>query len=373
VTVRFDTTLADGRALSYYDRADGRDRSAPDERTDLSVAHTSSEIRWNPLFRDYAVIASHRQDRTYQPPPDLCPLCPSRDGKRTEIPAPDYEVAVFENRFPSFSLVSADLVPLVDVPPFRSGPGAGRCEVVCFTSDHDTPFGQLPVAQVRTVVDAWADRTVELGRRDSIEYVFCFENRGAEIGVTLSHPHGQIYGFPFVPPRFYKVGEAFAHHRERVGTCLQCDLLAAECAADVRVVVASEHWVGYVPFAARWPYEVRLVPRRHVPDLPALDTDERDDLARLYLTVLRAFDELFDGEPDGSLATPYIAGWQQAPVRRDRDNWHLAAEIFTIRRAPGKLKYLAGSESGAGVWINDIAPEDAAARLRAAIDSVAQG
>lgn len=358
MTVRHDAHLADGREIFYFDREPGHDRSAVDQRTDLPEAVTTSQIRWNPLFRDYAVVAGHRQSRTYKPPADLCPLDPSRDGKHTEIPAADYEVAVFENRFPSFALRSSDLVPLIDEAPFRSGPGAGRCEVVSFTSDHDRSFSQLKPEQARTVVDAWADRTAALAEYDSIEYVFCFENRGEEIGVTLSHPHGQIYGYPFVPPRFFRSAEAFRHHAERTGRCLQCDLLAAECEAETRVVRQSRHWVAYVPFAARWPYEVRVVPRRHTPDLPALDDDERDDLAEIYLAVLQGFDRLFD------TPSPYIAGWQQAPVRTNRDVWHLGAEIFTIRRAPGKLKYLAGSESGAAVWINDITPEDAAARLR---------
>ena len=159
------------------------------------------------------------------------------------------------------------------------------------------------------------------------------------------------------------MAEAFDRHRERTGNCLQCELLAAELAEQTRVVTESAHWVAYVPFAARWPYEVRLVPRRHAPDLPALIGDECADLADIYVRVLRAFDGLFD------TPTPYIAGWQQAPVRRSgpESAWHLGAEIFTIRRAEGKLKYLAGSESGAAVWFNDIAPEDAAARLRDAL------
>ncbi|MDT4914440.1 MAG: UDPglucose--hexose-phosphate uridylyltransferase [Pseudonocardiales bacterium] len=363
MTVKFTTQLADGREIIYFDREPGHDRSAADQRSDLPPAQTTSQIRWDPLFRDYTTVAGHRQARTYKPPADLCPLCASRDGKHTEIPADDYEVVVFENRFPSYSLNSADVVPLVDEPPFRSAPGAGRAEVVSFTSDHDLPFSKLPPEHVRTVIEAWADRTTALSAYGSIDYVFCFENRGEEIGVTLSHPHGQIYGYPFVPPRFYKAGEALEHHLQRAGSCLQCDLLAAECADGSRVVTTSEHWVAYVPFAARWPYEVRLVPRRHAPDLPALDDAERDDLARTYLTVLRAFDGLFD------TPTPYIAGWQQAPVRRTRDVWHVAAEIFTIRRAPGKLKYLAGSESGAAVWVNDITPENAAQRLRDAVAS----
>jgi UDPglucose--hexose-1-phosphate uridylyltransferase len=229
---------------------------------------------------------------------------------------------------------------------------------VVFTDDHNRPFSSLTPAQARTVVDAWADRTAELAKIPSIDYVFCFENRGEEIGVTLSHPHGQIYGYPFVPPRFARVAETLGRYGERTGSCLQCDLLQAELDAGARIVCSSGSWVAYVPFAARWPYEVRLVPREHVPDLPALTDAVRDELSAAYVDVLRRFDALFD------TPTPYIAGWQQAPVRRDRQRWHLAAEIFTIRRAPGKLKYLAGSESGAAVWINDVAPELAAARLR---------
>ena len=361
MTTRSELRLADGREIFYYDREPGADHTAPDRRTDLTPTATSSQMRWNPLFRDYSVIAGHRQTRTYKPPADLCPLDPSIAGRLTEIPSPDYEVAVFENRFPSFALESVDTVPLLDEAPFRSGPGAGRCEVVCFTSDHDGSFSRLTPEHARTVIDAWADRTSALGAIESIEYVFCFENRGEEIGVTLSHPHGQIYGYPFVPPRFYRVGESLNRHRERFGTCLQCELVEAELKAETRIVSQSEHWVSHVPFAARWPYEVRIVPRRHVPDLAALADDERDDLARVYLDVLRRFDALFD------TPAPYIAGWQQAPARRDRDAWHLAAEIFTIRRAPGKLKYLAGSESGAAVWINDVSPEAAAEQLRAAV------
>ncbi|HZC72045.1 MAG TPA: galactose-1-phosphate uridylyltransferase [Jatrophihabitans sp.] len=358
MTVRQATTLADGRELFYYDAAPGQDRRGVDRRGDLPATSTTSQVRWDPLFHTHTVIAEHRQTRTYHPPDDLCPLCPSRNGMSTEIPASDYEVVVFENRFPAFSLQAAETVPYVTDPPFRSAPGAGRCEVVCFTPEHTGSFSSLTARQARTVIDAWADRTTELNARDSIEYVFCFENRGEEIGVTLSHPHGQIYGYPFVPPRFFNAAHTALRYRERTGECLQCMLLRAELGDGKRVVATSEHWTAYVPFAARWPYEVRVVPHAHVPDLPSLGEAERDDLALIYLEVLRKFDGLFDAP------TPYIAGWQQAPAHQDRDVWHLAAEILTIRRAPGKLKYLAGSESGAAVWINDVAPEDAAARLR---------
>jgi UDPglucose--hexose-1-phosphate uridylyltransferase len=362
MTTRQQIRLADGRELFYYDTEPGQDRSASDARTDLPDTSTTSQVRWDPLFHAHTVIADHRQSRIYRPPADLCPLCPSRAGAHTEVPAPDYEVAVFENRFPAFALQSAQTVPRVSTPPFQSAPGDGRCEVVCFTSDHAGSFAGLTRVRARLVIDAWADRTRELSATGSVQYVFCFENRGADIGVTLSHPHGQIYGYPFVPPRFYNAARTASRHRDRTGSCLQCELLAAELDDGKRIVHESEHWVSYVPFAARWPYELRVVPRAHVPDLPALSGAQRDDLAAEYLDALRRFDGLFER------STPYIAGWHQAPVAQDRDGWHLAAEVFTIQRAAGLLKYLAGSESGAGIWINDVAPETAAARLRAATE-----
>jgi UDPglucose--hexose-1-phosphate uridylyltransferase len=360
MTYRQSTKLADGRELFYYDEQPDVDRSAVDRR-DLPDTATSSQIRWDPLFRDWAVVAGHRQSRTYKPPTSDCPLDPSRNGRLTEIPADDYDVVVFENRFPSLTMAAAGGLsdPLIDEFPFRSAPGIGRCEVVCFTSDHDLSFAQLAPSRARTVIDALADRTTELSRLDGVEYVFCFENRGEEIGVTLTHPHGQIYAYPFVPSRFERAAEAAQSYQDEHGGCLQCAVVAAERAAGVRVVAESALWTAHVPFSARWPYEVRLVPHRHVPDLPSLTSEERDDLAGIYLDVLRRFDRLFGDGP-----TPYISGWQQAPVHSHRDVWHLAVEVFTIRRAPGKLKYLAGSESGAAVWINDVTPEVAAARLR---------
>ncbi|GAA3385290.1 galactose-1-phosphate uridylyltransferase [Cryptosporangium minutisporangium] len=352
-----EINLSDGRELFYFDDAPGTDRSAVDERG-LPAVTSTSERRWDALAGEWVVIAGHRQSRTFLPPTDQCPLCPTRDGHQTEIPASDYDVVVFENRFPSLSTAATGASSLTGRGLFHTEPGHGRCEVVCFTSDHNGSFSQLPAARVRTVLDALADRTAALGRIEGVEYVFCFENRGEEIGVTLSHPHGQIYAYPFVPPRMERIRQSLRDYHETTGECLQCAQLAAEHADGARVVEKGTHFTAYVPFAARWPYEVMIVPHRHVPDLPALDEAERAELAELYPAVLRRFDGLFD------TPAPYIAGWQQAPTRQDRDQWHLSLQVFSIRRAPGKLKYLAGSESGAAVWINDIAPERAAAALR---------
>ncbi|MFJ9329911.1 galactose-1-phosphate uridylyltransferase [Streptomyces sp. NPDC101230] len=337
------TRLADGRELIYYDSADGAVRDAVDRRP-LDAVSTSSEIRRDPLLGDAVAVASHRQARTYHPPADACPLCPTRDGRLSEIPDSHYDVAVFENRFPSLAGDS------------------GRCEVVCFTSDHDASFADLTEEQAALVLAAWTDRTAALSALDQVTQVFCFENRGAEIGVTLGHPHGQIYGYPFVTPRTELMLRSAARHREETGGNLFDDVVAREEKEGTRVVLATDHWIAYVPYAAHWPYEVHLHPRRRVPDLPALDEAARTEFPQVYLELLRRFDRIFGrGEPP----TPYISAWHQAPFGVDgREDFALHLELFTIRRTSGKLKFLAGSESGMSVFINDVPPEAAAERLR---------
>jgi UDPglucose--hexose-1-phosphate uridylyltransferase len=203
-------------------------------------------------------------------------------------------------------------------------------------------------------MEAFADRTQALAELPGVEQIFCFENRGVEIGVTLHHPHGQIYAYPFVTPHTRVMLAAARRHRP---ANLFADILAAE-GAGPRVVAENEQWIAYIPAAARWPFEVHVVCRRRVPDLPALSDAERDSFGPLYLDLLRRLDGLF------GVAMPYISAWHQAPVRADRDLAWLHLQLFTIRRAPGKLKYLAGSESAMGVFINDVSPEEAAVMLR---------
>jgi UDPglucose--hexose-1-phosphate uridylyltransferase len=348
------TRLADGRELIYYDSRDDAVRESIDHRP-LDPISTTSEIRRDPLLGDSVAIASHRQGRTYHPPADECPLCPSEDGRLSEIPDSSYDVAVFENRFPS---LAGD---------------AGRCEVVCFTSDHDSSFADLTPQQAGLVLDAWTDRTAELSHLPSVEQVFCFENRGAEIGVTLGHPHGQIYAYPFVTPRTSLMLASLAAHKEATGHNLFDDIVADELAGE-RVVLDAEHWVAFVPHAAHWPYEVHLYPKRRVPDLLGLDEAARTEFPQVYLELLKRFDRIFgegEGGTEAEALTPYIAAWHQAPFGAleghdgvNRDDFALHLELFTIRRTSGKLKFLAGSESGMSVFINDVPPEAAAQRLR---------
>ncbi|WP_068925745.1 galactose-1-phosphate uridylyltransferase [Planobispora rosea] len=354
------THLADGRELIYFDRDDSADRGAIDER-ELPPRPPASELRYDPLTEEWVAIAGHRQGRTFLPPADECPLCPSVPGRLTEIPAAAYDVVVFENRFPSFSDRPADLTAPGGLSEAR--PGTGRCEVVCFTSDHGSSFSALSPEQVGLVMEAWIDRTAELSALPGVEQVFCFENRGAEIGITLTHPHGQIYAYPYVTPRTALTLRAAERHRERTGGDLFADVLAAEREAGVRVVAANEHWTAFVPAAARWPYEIHVYPHRRVPDLTGLDADERAAFGPLYTEVLRRLDGLF------GVVMPYVAAWHQAPVRVGRDLAYTHLELFSVRRAPGKLKYLAGSESAMGAFVNDVLPEEAARLLRAVVTS----
>src|SRR5204863_6110483 len=204
-----------------------------------------SELRWNPLLEQWVTVAPWRQDRTYHPPAEHCPLCPTNPGMpETEIPEPDYHIVVFENRFPSYT------------------GDQGRAEVICYTPVHDSSLGEQSVEHIRDLIEVWRDRTNELGRLPSVRYVYVFENRGEEIGVTLSHPHGQIYAYPFIPPLIEtELASSRAHHRQ-TGRCLYCDLLVE--ADGERTVVEEGGWLAFVPYFARWPYEVHIAPRRHL-------------------------------------------------------------------------------------------------------------
>ena len=356
---RTDGRLADGRVIRWYDTESGREPVA--DRRDLPTTTPMSQQRYDVLSGEHVVLAAHRQNRTFMPPANECPLCPSRPDYSSEIPSDSYQVAVFDNRFPALSNAVAN-VPEVADELFASGPALGTCEVVCFSERHDASFKDLTLEQVRLVVDTWADRTRELSALDTVEYVYPFENRGAEIGVTLPHPHGQIYAYSFVPPRAGRQLAAARRHLTATGRNLFGDIIARELQDGSRVVATNETWVAFVPFAAHWPVEVHLYPREQTPDLAALSDAQRDGLAQLYRDILRRFDAMYDA------ALPYISAWQQAPAKEnhpDRELGWLHVELFSIRRSADKLKYLAGTESGQGAFSNDVAPETQAERLRA--------
>ena len=354
---RTPARLSDGREIVYFDSADDAVRRLDDPR-DLPPLAVQTELRWDAVVEEWVVVAGQRQGRTFKPPTDECPLCPSTSGRMTEVPSDDYEVVVFENRFPSLSMAATPAVDAALGAPAALRPGTGRCEVVCFTPDHDASFASLTPGQVRTVLEAWVDRTLELQALPGVVQVVPFENRGEEIGVTLAHPHGQIYAYPFEPPRTVRLLAAERRHLARTGRHLSDDVLAAERADGRRLVAENAEWLAFVPAAARWPFEMHLYPTRRVADLPALDEQARVAFGGLYLEVLRRLDGLF------GVQMPYVAAWHQRPTTAGPGECALHLVLFSSRRAPGKLKYLAGSESAMGVFINDIPPERAAAMLR---------
>jgi UDPglucose--hexose-1-phosphate uridylyltransferase len=347
--------MADGRELMYFDTDPSVVRDAVDRR-DLPPRPDAPRMRFDVLTGEWVAIAAARQTRVMLPAAHECPLCPSTPEYATEIPSP-YEIVVFENRSPSFR--SGPSGPPIMVGLADERVADGRCEVVCYTDDHDASLGSLPESRIRALLDVWTDRTAALSALPGVAQVFCYENRGVEIGVTLHHPHGQIYAYPFVTPRTAQMeAAAVAYAATNGGRNVFADLLAAERADGERVVASNDTWTAFIPAAARWPFEVRLAPHRRIADLTGLSDAERDDFAPIYRDLLRRFDALF-GVP-----MPYISAWHQAPVAADPALHYLHLQLFSIRRDRDKLKYLAGSESAMGAFVNDVLPERAAAMLR---------
>jgi UDPglucose--hexose-1-phosphate uridylyltransferase len=347
----------DGRALWLYARQPfdaGTFAPSPSEQRVTGNSH----LRWHALRGEWIAYASHRQHRTFLPPPEWNPLAVTVDpAAPTELPPGPWEVAVFENMFPTLSAAPGEPPEAI----VETRPGVGSCEVVVFTQDPNASLGRLSLDRLALIVDVWADRYVQLGARDDVAYVFPFENRGVEVGVTLHHPHGQIYGYPFVPPVALRELSQQRDFLERHKRGLIEDLLARELEdAARRVLYQGEHVVALVPVCARYPYEVWIAPRHAAPSLEALTSAERRDFARALKTVLLKYDGLWQ-KP-----FPYIMAFHQAPTDgQPHPESHVHVEFYPAYRMPNRLKYLAGSESGAGVFTADTLPEDAAAQLRA--------
>lgn len=318
-----------------------------------------SELRWNPLLEEWVVTATHRQDRTFMPPPGYCPICPTAPGGfPTEVPSDSYEYVVFENKFPSFR--RDPLEPTVsgsELMPVR--PAAGICEVVLYTPHHEGTLSDRSIPEIERLIRVWQDRYQELGRRPEIDYVFIFENKGEAIGVTLPHPHGQIYAFSYLPSKVERELSSQAKHHAKTGRCLHCDVLTEETRDGRRIVAENEHFIAFVPFYARYPYEVHLYTKEHQQTLTELKRAQRLSLAEMLKILMRKYDALF------GFSLPYMMVMHQAPTDgKDHPGCHFHIEFYPPHRTATKLKYLAGCESGAGTYINDTLPEEKAAELR---------
>jgi len=345
----------DGRALILYGRGPiAADIEAPSPST--APFAPNAHLRWHPLRGEWVAYATHRQHRTFLPPPEYNPLAATHDPRHpTELPAGDYDAAVFENLFPTFTTLAHD-PPSLTVP---TGEARGACEVVVFTQDPATSLGRLPLWHIELIFGVWTDRYRELGARSDVSYVYVFENRGVEVGVTLNHPHGQIYAYPFIPPI---PARELAHERvhfDNHGTTLLEGMVADELAAGRRVLYDGPDVAAFVPICARYPYEVWVAPRRAVASLDHLDERTCRDFARALKTVLMKYDGLWERP------FPYIMAMHQAPTDgAPHPESHLHIEFYPAYRMRDRLKYLAGSEIGAGVFTADTDPDDKAAELK---------
>ena len=346
-------TKPDGRRLILYG-ADAQPPDLPAPSPGATPAHPATHLRWHPLRGEWVAYASHRQNRTFLPPPEYNPLMPGDD---TEVPRGPWDVAVFENLFPTLSRNAQEPAPQTLVP---TRPGKGTCEVVVFTQDPKASLGQLPLGRIELLFEVWADRTRELGAREDVQYVFPFENRGVEIGVTLHHPHGQIYAYPFIPPVPARELHQQKEHFDRTGRGLLEEFLEAELGEGQRILWRGERAVALVPAVARYTYEIWIAPLRPAQRLYDLTGEERRDLARALKLSLLKLDKLWQRP------MPYLLVFHQAPTDgKGHPEAHLHLEILPYLRMPGRLKYLAGSEIGAGAFTADTLPEEKAAELRA--------
>jgi UDPglucose--hexose-1-phosphate uridylyltransferase len=349
-------TKPDGRKLILYSRASiAPDLTAPSPTV---LPHApNAHLRWHPLRGEWVAYATHRQQRTFQPPAEYNPLAETTDPNHpTELPAGNYDVAVFENLFPALTSSSHD-PPRIGVP---TAEAVGACEVVVFTRDPTASLGSLPLDHIELVIGVWADRYEELGARSDVRYVYIFENRGAEVGVTLSHPHGQIYAYPFIPPIPARELEQQAGYQETKGNELLVHLVSDELRLGTRILYAGPEVAAFVPVFARYPYEVWIAPRQPIGSVARLNQHARRDLARALKTVLLKYDGLWQRP------FPYVMAMHQAPTDGlPHPEAHLHLEFYPAYRMRDRLKYLAGSEIGAGVFTADTDPDDGAAALRA--------
>jgi UDPglucose--hexose-1-phosphate uridylyltransferase len=311
------------------------------------------ESRWDPIMAQWIIVSGRRGKRPLSPE-GYCPFCP---GSK-EVPEKGWTVLSLPNAFPA--LQSDPFPPDVEGDRlYRRMPSHGVCEVLIYTPKHDASLADLTMENIRAVVDLWTQRFEELGRRDYVKYVFIFENKGRIIGVTLDHPHGQLYAFPFVPPIIQKELTSSRRYWKRTGICLFCTIIEKELKEAVRIVCENDDFVCFLPFFAHWPYGVHIYPKRHVAALTDLTDKEKTSFASILKTVLRKFENLFN------MSFPYMMVFHQRPTDgKPYPHYHFHVEFYPPYREKDKIKYFASVESGAGTVTFDYTPEMKAEELR---------
>lgn len=314
-----------------------------------------AELRYNPLTKDWVMIASHRQNRP-QMPKDWCPFCPG-SGK-----VPDnFTVYKYDNDFPALSQ-NPPVPDDVATELYQTKEAYGKCEVILYSPQHTVTLPELPVPHIRELVDLWTERFEDLRKDEKIKYIFIFENRGDVVGVTMPHPHGQIYGYSYIPKKLEVEIESAKEHKAKTGNCLFCDILKTELEVGDRIIIENEDFVTFLPFFTDYPYGVYIMAKEHVQNLSQFNDRQKDNLAKILKETAGTLDSLF-GYP-----FPYMMCMHQEPVNSGdfSDSFHFHIEFFPPMRAADKQKFNASSETGAWAACNPTAPEEKAVELRAA-------
>lgn len=313
-----------------------------------------AELRWNPLIKDWIMVASNRQNRP-QMPKDWCPFCPG-SGK-----VPDnYDVYEYDNDFPALSANPPEPDD-VETNIYKVGKNYGKCEVILYSPNHTITLPELPTEHIRKLVDLWTERYEVLSKDPKNKYVFIFENRGAAVGTTMPHPHGQIYAYPFIPKRLALELEASKEHMDETGKCLLCDMLSDEIADKRRIIIENDHFISFLPFYSEYPYGMYIISKAHKHNLSEFTDEEKDSLSDILKKTTGTFDSLFD------YAFPYMMCMYQSPVNSgDTSYYHFHIKFFPPMRSKEKIKFNASSETGAWAHCNPTAPEEKAEELRAA-------
>lgn len=312
------------------------------------------QLRWNAILQQWVVVSTHRQGRP-QMPDNWCPFCPGSGS------VPDqYDVFLYPNDFPAFSFDGPPFEPYTaDQGLFATTGARGACDVVLYSPDHNLAPSKLSVDSWNKIVHLWAARTAELAAISDIASVEIFENCGEAIGVTMPHPHGQIYAMPFIPPIMRaELSSSQNHAALHAGACVFCDVLAGEIDQKERIVFANPSFVVFVPFAARFPSELAIFPRRHLRSLIELTETEQADLAEALSVSRRKLDNLY------GFLMPLMMAVKQAPLKQTEPPYHFHIQLLPIQRSATKLKYLASIETGFGTFLADTRPEEKAEDLR---------
>ena len=312
-----------------------------------------AELRYNPVLRDWLMVASHRQARP-QMPKDWCPFCIG-SGK---VPDEGFDVLRYPNDFPALSQTPPDPDDVAGGI-FRVHQAYGRCEVLLYSDQHNIRLSELPDEHVHKLAQMWLEVYNDFSSDEHIKYVFIFENRGEMVGVTMPHPHGQVYGYPFVPRIIKDEVAAAKEHFDNVGNCIFCEMLAQELTDGRRVIYENEHFVLYVPFFAQTAYSTHITAKQHVASIAQMTGEQLCALGRIVRDASAMYDKLFD-KP-----FPYMMCMHNAPTGgADDEYYHFHIEFIPPMRAADKQQFFASSETGAGAWCNPTSPEEKAGELR---------